>query len=58
MIIGFVYILFRILALFVGIWKQDFTLAVICFSAVSTVMVLIQLMWYLSIIRNHAASLK
>lgn len=57
MLIGFVYILFRIVALFVGVWKQDFTLAIICFSVVSTVMVVVQLLWYLAIIRNHAASL-
>lgn len=58
MLIEFTYIFFRIAALFVGVWKHDFTLAVICFSAVSAIMVTVQLVWYFSLIKHHEKCLK
>ena len=58
MLIEFTYIFFRVAALFVGIWRNDFTLAVICFSAVSAIMVTVQLVWYFSLISRHEKCLK
>lgn len=58
MLIEFTYIFFRVAALFVGIWRKDFTLAVICFSVVSAIMVTVQLIWYFSLIRRHEKCLK
>lgn len=53
MIIEFVYIFLRILALVFGIWLKDFGYAILLFAAVSTVMVTIQLVWYLHLIKNN-----
>lgn len=58
MLIEFTYIFFRVAALFVGIWRNDFTLAVICFSTVSAIMVTAQLVWYFSLISRHEKCLK
>ena len=53
MLIEFTYIILRVLALCVGIWMQSFVAAIICFSAVSAVMVAIQLIWYFCLIKRN-----
>lgn len=52
MLIEFVYIFLRIAALCVGMWKHDLTLAILCFSIVSAIMVSIQLIWYFSLLKR------
>lgn len=52
MFIEFTYIFFRIAALCVGVWMKDFTVAVLCFSVVSAIMVTIQLIWYFHLLKK------
>lgn len=47
----------RLAALYIGIRRGDFRMAVLLFSAVSTVVSLVQLLWYLLQVRRHDKSL-
>lgn len=52
MLIEFLYIALRILALGVGMWQHNLMLAILCFSIVSAIMVAIQLVWYFVLLKK------
>lgn len=58
LIIECVYFLLRVFAMGVGIYIQDFDIAIMLLSATGTVMLIIQLMCYLHFIRQYESSLK
>jgi O-antigen/teichoic acid export membrane protein len=47
----------RIVAVIIGIWKQDFTLAIICYAIGTAISVLAQYIWLTSLIKNYDARL-
>lgn len=53
MLIEFAYITLRIIALAIGIYFKDFNLAIISFSAISTLVIGLQLLWYFNLIRKY-----
>lgn len=55
--IEIVYIVLRFLALCVGIYMHSFVWAIILFSIVSTTVVVVQLMWFLFLVRNYERKL-
>lgn len=58
LIIEFILIILRIIALCIGIYLNSFVWAIILFSFVSTIVVVIQLTWFLRLVRNYEQSLK
>lgn len=53
MLIEFSYIILRVMALCIGIWMHSFVIAIVCFSAVSAMMVAVQLGWYFCLIKRN-----
>jgi O-antigen/teichoic acid export membrane protein len=53
MVIDFIYLALRFMALWTGIRAGDLTMALVLFSAVSTLVVTYNLFWYLSLARKH-----
>lgn len=47
----------RTAAVIIGIWKQDFTLAIICYAIGTAISVLAQYIWLTSLIKNYDARL-
>ena len=58
LIIEFILIILRIIALCIGIYLNSFVWAIIMFSFVSTIVVVVQLTWFLLLVRNYEHSLK
>nr|WP_321374640.1 oligosaccharide flippase family protein [uncultured Bacteroides sp.] len=58
LIIEFILIILRIIALCIGIYLNSFVWAIILFSFVSTIVVVVQLIWFLLLVRNYEQSLK
>lgn len=57
MFIEWGYCALRVLALMVGVWMQSFTVAIIGYSAVGTIVISGQLCWYMSLIRRYEKSI-
>lgn len=53
MFIEWGYFALRVLALMVGVWMQSFTVAIIGYSAVGTIVITGQLCWYMSLVRKY-----
>lgn len=58
LIIEFLLIILRFIALCIGIYLNSFVWAIILFSFVSTIVVVVQLIWFLLLVRNYEHSLK
>jgi len=58
LIIEFLLIILRFIALCIGIYLNSFVWAIILFSFVSTIVVVVQLTWFLLLVRNYEHSLK
>lgn len=57
LIIEIIYIVLRFLALCIGVYMHSFVWAIILFSLVSTIVLTVQLIWFLLLVRKYEQSL-